>query len=137
MSVQPNDTAILLFDGVCNLCNSSVNFIIKHDKKNYFQFASIQSETGQELLKKHNINASTTDSVVLIENNKYYIKSTATLRIAKHLDGLYPLLYAFIIIPSFIRNVVYDLIARNRYKWFGKRETCMIPTDEIRSKFIS
>lgn len=131
-----NDTAIILFDGICNLCNSSVNFIIQHDKRNRFTFASIQSVVGQELLKKYHIDGSITDSLVLIENNCSFIRSTASLRIAKHLNGLYPLLYALILIPPFIRNGVYDLIAKNRYKWFGKKEECMIPTEETRKKFI-
>lgn len=131
-----NDTAIILFDGVCNLCNASVQFIIQHDKKNHFKFASIQSEAGQKLLKKYSIDTSATDSIVLIENNRTYVKSTATLRIAKHLNGLYPLLYGFIIVPAFIRNGIYDLIAKNRYKWFGKKEACMIPSEELRSKFM-
>jgi predicted DCC family thiol-disulfide oxidoreductase YuxK len=136
MSYKTNDTAIILFDGVCNFCNASVNFIIAHDKKNHFKFAAIQSKTGEELLKKYNIDESITDSAVLIENNKSYIKSTAVLRITKHLNGLYPLLYIFIIIPTFIRDGVYDFISRNRYKWFGKKESCMIPTEEMKSKFI-
>lgn len=131
------DTAIILFDGVCNLCNTSVQFIIQHDKNNYFKFASIQSEVGQELLKKYNIDTSIADSIVLIENNRSYVKSTAILRIARHLKALYPLLYGLIIVPPFVRNVIYDLIAKNRYKWFGKQETCMVPSTEINSKFIS
>lgn len=136
MSDKTNDTAILLFDGVCNLCNSSVHFIIQHDKKDRFKFAAIQSEIGKELFKKFNMDPSLTDSLVLIELNRFYNRSTAALRIAKHLDGLYPLLYIFIIIPPFIRDGIYDLIAKNRYKWFGKKEACMIPSDEIRSKFV-
>ena len=132
-----NDIAIVLFDGVCNFCNSSINRIIKHDKKNYFRFAPLQSVIGQELLKKYAIDSSQTDSIILIENNKAYIKSTAILRVTKHLNRLYPLMYSLLIIPPFIRNGVYDLIARNRYKWFGKKEVCMIPTPEIKEKFIS
>lgn len=131
------DTAIILFDGVCNLCNTSVQFIIQHDKNNYFKFASLQSEVGQELLKKYKIDTSIADSIVLIENNRSYVKSTATLRIARHLKALYPLLYGLIIVPPFVRNVIYDFIAKNRYKWFGKQETCMVPSAEITSKFIS
>lgn len=137
MSNKTQDTAILLFDGVCNLCSSSVNFIIEHDKKDRFKFASIQSEIGKELLKKYAIDTSITDSVVLIEHNSCYTRSTAALIISKHLNGLYPMLYIFIIVPPFIRNGIYDYIAKNRYTWFGKRETCMIPSAEIRSKFIS
>jgi predicted DCC family thiol-disulfide oxidoreductase YuxK len=136
MPVNNSDTAIIIFDGVCNLCNSSINFIIKHDKKNYFRFASLQSEKGKELLKKYSIDSSKTDSIILIENNTVYIRSTAALRITKHLNKIYPILYGFLIIPVPIRNFVYDTIARNRYKWFGKKETCMIPTDELRSRFL-
>ncbi|MGQ0827387.1 MAG: thiol-disulfide oxidoreductase DCC family protein [Bacteroidota bacterium] len=131
-----NNTSIILFDGICNLCNSSINFVIRHDKKNQFRFATLQSETGKKLLQKFNINTITTDSFILIENNKAYTKSTAALRTSKKLDKLYPLFYSFIIIPAFIRNFAYDLIARNRYKWFGKKDQCMIPTDELRSKFL-
>ncbi len=126
--------AIILFDGVCNLCNSSVSFIIKHDKKNYFRFAALQSEKGKDLLKTLNVDVN--NSMVLIENDKVYIKSAAALRIVKHLNGFYPLIYFFIIVPSPIRNFIYDFIARNRYKWFGKKETCMIPTEKLRSKFL-
>lgn len=131
-----NNTSIILFDGVCNLCNSSINFVIRHDKKNQFRFTTLQSKTGRELLQKYNIDNITTDSFVLVENNKAYTRSTAALRVCKKLNKLYPLFYSFIIIPSLIRNFVYDLIARNRYKWFGKRDQCMIPTDELRSKFL-
>ncbi len=132
-----NEKAIILFDGVCNFCNSSVNFVIKHDKKNHFLFAPLQSETAKKLLEKFNIDSSKTDSFILIENNKAYLKSTAALRVTKHLNKLYPLLYAFLITPPFIRNSVYNLVAKNRYKWFGKKEICMIPSAEIKGKFIS
>jgi predicted DCC family thiol-disulfide oxidoreductase YuxK len=137
MPENSNNKAIILFDGVCNFCNSSINFVIRHDKKNYFLFATFQSEKGRELLKKLNVDNTQTDSVVLIENSKVYIKSTAALRISKHLNRLYPLFYGCIIIPPFIRNAVYDYVARNRYKWFGKKEICMVPTNEIKEKFIS
>lgn len=133
---MPINSAIILFDGVCNLCNSSVNFVIKHDKNNYFRFAALQSETGKQLLNRFNIGSSFTDSFVLIENNKAYTRSTAALRVAKHLNKLYPILYTFIIIPPFLRDSIYDYIARNRYKWFGKKEQCLIPTDELKSKFL-
>lgn len=134
---KTNDTAIILFDGVCNLCNSSVQFIINRDKKNIFRFASIQSEVGTNLLKLYNFDLSITDSIILIENGKAYSRSTAALRISKRLSGLYCLLYVFIIVPPFIRNAIYDLVAKNRYKWFGKKKECMVPTEEMRSKFIS
>jgi predicted DCC family thiol-disulfide oxidoreductase YuxK len=127
---------IVLFDGVCNLCNSSVQFIIKHDKQNRFKFAALQSEIGVELTKKHKIDVAKTDSIILIKNEKHFIKSSAVLRIAKELSGAYPLFFAFLIIPSFIRNLVYDYIARNRYKWYGKKESCMTPTQELKDKFL-
>lgn len=127
---------IILFDGVCNLCNNSVTFVIKRDKKDRFRFAALQEAAGQELIQKFGINPAVTDSIILIENGKAYIKSTAALRVARHLGGLYPLSYAFMIIPKFIRNWVYDYVARNRYKWYGKKDSCMIPTPELKSKFL-
>ena len=127
---------IVLFDGICNFCDSSINRIIRHDKKNRFRFAPLQSETGKKLAKQYFIDTEKTDSIILIENNKAYTKSTAILRISKHLNTLYPLMYGFMIIPAFIRNFIYDFIARNRYRWFGKKDSCMIPTAEVRSKFI-
>jgi len=127
--------SIILFDGMCNFCNASVNKIIKYDKKNVFKFAAIQSDAGKKLLIELSIDILKIDSILLIENNTLFTKSTAVLKIAKQLSGLYKLCYAFIIIPTFMRDVVYDLIARNRYKWFGKKESCMIPSIEVREKF--
>lgn len=127
---------IILFDGVCNLCNNSVVFIIKRVKKDVFRFAAIQSDEGQKLIQEHDIDTSKTDSIILIEKDSYSVKSTAALKIAKHLMGGYPLLYGFIILPAFFRNWVYDIIAKNRYKWFGKKDNCMIPTPELKSKFL-
>ncbi len=127
---------IILFDGVCNLCNNSVTFVIKRDKKDKFRFAALQEPAGQELIKKFGIDTTKTDSIILIENGKAYVKSTAALRVARHLGGLYPLSYAFMIIPNFIRNWVYDYVAKNRYKWYGKKESCMIPTPELKAKFL-
>lgn len=127
---------IILFDGVCNLCNGSVVFIIKRDKKDVFRFTAIQSDEGQKLIEKYQIDTSKLDSILLFESNNYFAKSTAALRIARHLNGGYPLLYGFIIVPEVFRNWIYDLIARNRYKWFGKKESCMIPTPELKSKFL-
>lgn len=132
--VQPKK--IILFDGVCNLCNGAVIFIIKRDKKDLFRFAAIQSEPGVQLIDTHGIDTSKTDSIILIEEERYFTKSSAALRIARYLSGGYPLLYAFIILPKFIRDGLYDLIANNRYKWFGKRESCMIPTPALRAKFL-
>ena len=127
---------IILFDGVCNLCNGAINFIIKHDPKGIFKFASLQGETGKQLLAQHNIDPQETDSIVLIDNDQVSVKSSAALRIAKNLNQGYPLLFGFMIIPTFIRNGVYDFIAANRYKWFGKKESCMLPTPELRSRFL-
>ena len=127
---------IILFDGVCNLCNSSVTFIIKRDVHDQFRFAALQSEIGQHYIQKFKIDPVETDSIILIKKDKYYAKSSAALRIAKYLSGGYPLLYGFLIVPKFIRNAVYDYIAKNRYKWYGKKEQCMIPTPELKSKFL-
>jgi predicted DCC family thiol-disulfide oxidoreductase YuxK len=127
---------IILFDGVCNLCNTSVTFVIQRDKKDVFRFAALQEEAGQALQSKHDINPAEIDSIILIDGEKAYTKSTAALRIAKELGGAYSLLYGFIIVPRFIRNWVYDYIAKNRYKWYGQKESCMIPTAELRNKFL-
>ncbi len=127
---------IILFDGVCNLCNSSVNFVIKHDTKNVFKFAALQSEVGKELISKFDIDTSKVDSIILIDGEKHYEKSSAALHISKELSGAYPLLFGFMIFPKFVRNAVYDYIAKNRYKWFGKSENCMIPTVELKNKFL-
>lgn len=127
---------IILFDGICNLCNSAVIFVIKRDKKDVFRFAALQEELGTALLKKHKIDPAETDSIILVDGDKAYTKSTAALHIARQLGGWYRLLYGFIIVPVFLRNWIYDYIAKNRYTWFGKRETCMIPTPALRSKFL-
>ena len=128
---------IILFDGVCNLCNGAINFIIKRDKHKVFVYASLQSEIGQKLIAERNINTQEIDSILLIDPGiAYYHKSTAALQIAKHLRGGYPLLSVFLILPKFLRDWVYDIIARNRYKWFGKKDSCMIPTPELKALFI-
>ena len=128
---------IILFDGVCNLCNTSINFVIKNDKKRVFRFAPIQTNFGKTTLKKYHINTKDTDSIILIDEDKNYIKSTAALYIAKELSGAYPLLFCFMIVPKFIRNWIYDFVAKNRYKWFGKKVSCMIPTPELKDIFYS
>ncbi|HEY1039671.1 MAG TPA: DCC1-like thiol-disulfide oxidoreductase family protein [Bacteroidia bacterium] len=127
---------IVLFDGVCNFCDASIQFIINREKHPALHFASLQSETGKHLMQKYGIDASTTDSVVFIVKNKAHTKSSAALHLCKRLKGLYPLLFAFIIVPPFIRNAVYDWVARNRYKWYGKKDACMIPTPEVRARFV-
>lgn len=128
---------IILFDGVCNLCNSAVTFIIKRDSNDSFRFASLQSDTGRTLLKKHAIDPILTDSIILIDNEKVSDKSSAALRIARELKGTIRVLYLFIILPKFIRDRIYDFIARNRYRWFGKKSSCMIPTTNLKNKFLS
>ena len=131
-----NGKSIVLFDGVCNLCNSSINFIIKHDKKEQFLFASLQSDVAKEILLQFTSKKINFDSIVLIEQEEFYEKSTAVLRILKHLGGRYKLLYCSVIIPKFIRDKLYDYIAKNRYKWYGKRESCMIPAAELKKRFL-
>jgi predicted DCC family thiol-disulfide oxidoreductase YuxK len=128
--------SIILFDGVCNLCNGAINFVIKRDTGNVFKFATLQEEPGPSLLKEHGINTVDTDSIILLEKGKAYTKSTAALRLARKLSGGWSLLYGFIIIPAFIRNSVYDYIAKNRYKWYGRKDSCMIPTPELKDKFL-
>lgn len=138
MQSQPTPPySIILFDGVCNLCNSSVNFVIDRDSERNFRYAALQSETGQDFLRKHGLNAEDFDSIVLVEGDAFYRKSTAALRIARKLDGAWPLFYAFIIIPPFIRNFFYDIIAKNRYKWFGRMDECRIPTPELKNLFLN
>jgi predicted DCC family thiol-disulfide oxidoreductase YuxK len=126
---------VILFDGVCNFCDASVQFILDRDDKEMFRFASLQSEAGQELLKKYNV-PDGVDSMILIEDGKVYYKSAAALRISRHLKGAWKLLYALIIVPAPIRNLVYDLIAKNRFKWFGKKDSCMLPPPNVRKRFL-
>ncbi|WP_010098286.1 thiol-disulfide oxidoreductase DCC family protein [Ornithinibacillus scapharcae] len=126
---------IIFFDGECNLCNSSVQFVIKRDPKGIYQFASLQSDFGQQVILKHRL-PKEIDSFIYLEGGTLHIKSTAALKVCKGLSGLWKVLYVFIIVPKPIRNLVYECIARNRYKWFGKRESCMIPTPDMRDRFI-
>ncbi|MES2836758.1 MAG: thiol-disulfide oxidoreductase DCC family protein [Bacteroidota bacterium] len=127
---------IILFDGVCNFCNSSINFVIERDPNKKFKFAPLQSEAGEKIQKQFNLDTTKFDSVLLIKNGKVLSKSTAALYIAKELKGLWPLLFVFIIVPPFLRNAVYNYIAKNRYKWFGKQDSCMMPTPDLRSRFL-
>jgi len=134
---QNESKAIVLFDGVCNLCNAAIQTVIKNDKRDYFRFASLQSDIGQSLLNQYHIPAPTEpESIVLIEADKAYQYSGAVLRIARKLSGAYRFLYAFIIVPPFIRNAIYKWIARNRYKWFGKQNECWLPTSALKAKFL-
>ena len=127
---------IILFDGVCNFCDSSVNFIIDRDKKNIFKFAALQSEKGQEILEYFKLPKDDFDSFVFIENDKVFKKSSAALKIANKLGGLLKIFYPLIIVPKFIRDFFYSLIANNRYKLFGKKDACRIPTPELKQKFL-
>ena len=137
MNQLPKHKQLILFDGVCNLCNNSVQFVIKQDKKNKFMFAPLQGKAGQEIIRKYNIDTAKTDSILLYSEEKgLKLKSTAALYIAKDLGFPYALLSVFLIVPAFIRNMVYDFIAKNRYKWYGKKEACMIPTPDLKSKFL-
>jgi predicted DCC family thiol-disulfide oxidoreductase YuxK len=127
---------ILLFDGYCNLCHSSVQFILRHEKNNSIYFTSLQSPIGIEILNQYSINPNKIDSLVLIQKNKAYIKSSAALRVTKYLKGLYPIAFSLLIIPSFLRNWVYDYIAKNRYKWFGKMSSCLVPDENLSKRFL-
>ena len=127
---------IVLFDGVCNLCSNSVQFILKKDKNNQFLFGSLQGKAGQEYLRKFNLPANTFNSFMLVEDQKLYTRSAAALRMLKHLGGGWSLLYAFIIVPKFIRDGIYNWIAKKRYKWFGKKDACWIPTPALKAKFL-
>ncbi|WP_370392544.1 thiol-disulfide oxidoreductase DCC family protein [uncultured Winogradskyella sp.] len=135
----PENKQLILFDGVCNLCNSSVLFVIKRDKNNTFLFAPLQSDIGEEIMKSFNIDSNQVDSILLYDpkHKRLRIKSSAALYIAKKLGFPINLLVIFLIVPNFIRNWVYDYVAKNRYKWYGKREACMIPTPELQAKFIA
>jgi predicted DCC family thiol-disulfide oxidoreductase YuxK len=128
---------IILFDGVCNFCDASINFIIDRDAKNTFKFAALQSDTGKQLLLQHGVpDTKALDSVVLIKENKIYKKSAAALEIVRYLNGLWPALYVFKLLPSFLLDFLYDVIAKNRYRLFGRAEACRLPTPELRQKFI-
>ncbi|RFU63580.1 thiol-disulfide oxidoreductase DCC family protein [Bacillus sp. V59.32b] len=126
---------IVLFDGVCNFCNSSVQFILKKDPEAHYRFGSLQSDIGRELIEKYGLSQSL-NSIVLIENDKSYIKSTAALKISRNLKGGWKLLSILRIIPKPLRDFFYDIIARNRYKWFGKQDSCMLPSPEFKDRFI-
>lgn len=128
------NNAIILFDGVCNLCNTSVDYIMKKDKKGFFKFGALQK--SGDLLKKYDISPEYLNSLVLIQDDKVYYKSSAALRIARKLEGALPLLYPFILLPKFLRDPVYDVIANNRYRWFGQGNTCRLPTPEEAKRFI-
>lgn len=127
---------VLLFDGVCNLCNSTVQFILKRDKKKRFYFAALQSEKGQELLQKFGLPTQDFDTVVYVRGESFLTKSSAALYIMRDLGGFWQILFPLIVIPKFIRDAVYSWVARNRYRWFGRQESCMLPTPDLKSRFL-
>jgi predicted DCC family thiol-disulfide oxidoreductase YuxK len=128
---------VLLIDGQCNLCHAITRFVIRRDPAAKFQFASIQSAVGQQLLRQGHLPGKDLDSFVMIDNGSYYTKSTAALRLCREFGGLWPLLYGLRVIPVWMRNPVYDFIARNRYRWFGHHDRCLMPTEDIRKRFIA
>ena len=130
------NSPILLFDGVCNLCNASVQWVLKHDKKALFRFAALQSATGQSLLQRSGLSPENFDTVVLLDGDQVFTRSDAALEISRRIGGVWSLLAAFRILPRPIRNAVYDWVARHRYRWFGKTESCMIPRPEWTNRFV-
>ena len=134
--IDLSEESVILFDGVCNLCNNSVNFVIDRDPHAHFKFASLQDVPKVDVLKPYAETASGLSSIMLIENGRVYQRSTAALRIARRLTGGWPLMYGFMIIPAFIRNWVYDFIAANRYRWFGKQDSCRMPEPHLKERFL-
>ena len=133
----PKGKKIILFDGICNLCEASVQFVIKYDKKDVFRFVALQSELGKEIIKHIGLENKNIDSVILYEPGiAYNYKSAAALEIAKNLGGFFHLGTVFKLIPNGLRNLLYDYIAKNRYQWYGKKESCLVPTIELKSKFL-
>lgn len=131
------DKPLILFDGVCNLCNGSVQFVINHDPEGYFRFASLQSEKGQAILKELGMKTDNFDTFIYIENGKAYTKSTGVLNVIKHFKNFYRFFFFLTILPAPIRDFFYTFVARNRYHFFGKKEQCMIPTPELKARFLS
>ena len=134
--MEENSRPVVIFDGYCNLCNSSVDFILKRDLKKQFLFTANQHEAGKQILTEQGKNPEDVHTIYLLENGQLYEKSTAALRIARQLRFPWNLLYTGMIFPRFIRNPIYDFIARNRYRWLGKRDTCRLPTAEERARFL-
>lgn len=127
---------VIIFDGECNFCSSIVAFVIKRDGRGIFRFAPFQSESAKSLLEEYGVREDYLDSFILIEDGKLYTKSEAALRLWRRLGGLWSLTYVFVAVPAFVRDAVYDFVARNRYKWFGKKDECMIPGPEVRERFL-
>lgn len=135
-SSSPDPQAVVLFDGVCNLCNASVNFVIDRDPAGRFRFAALQSEAAAPLLARAGLAPDHLGSIVLVEEGRIYTRSTAALRIARRLSGAWPLLAVFLAVPRPLRDLAYDVIARHRYRWFGRAEACRVPTPELRTRFL-
>jgi predicted DCC family thiol-disulfide oxidoreductase YuxK len=131
-----NENPVILFDGVCNFCNGAINFVLKQDRKSVFRFAPLQSEAGRRLLQQYNLPTEEFESFVLIDQGKVYKKSNAALRVMNKLPWYWKESQIFRVIPTIFRDAIYDFIARNRYKWFGKKDQCMVPTPEMRSRFL-
>jgi predicted DCC family thiol-disulfide oxidoreductase YuxK len=129
--------SIIFFDGVCNLCNASIDFIIKRDKKGKFLVGALQDPISKKVLSEFEVKKDYLDSLVLLENKEIFYKSTAALKIAKDLSGLWPCLYPLIYLPKGLRDPIYDWIAKNRYSWFGKKNTCRLPSPEEKAKFLT
>lgn len=136
MFLLNSDHPIILFDGVCNFCNGAINFVLKQDKKKIFRFATLQSEAGQKILQQYHLATNDFESFVLIDKEKVYTKSSAALRALNQLPWYWKETQILWIVPAFIRNAIYDVIAKNRYQWFGRKDQCMTPTSEIRSRFL-
>ncbi len=132
----PSGQSVILFDGVCNLCNGFVQFLIERDPKRRYRYASLQSETGQALMRSAGLPADEINTVVLMEEGTAYTHSDVALRVARHMGGLWPLATVLYIVPKFLRDAIYNWVARNRYRWFGKKEACMVPTPELKSLFL-
>jgi predicted DCC family thiol-disulfide oxidoreductase YuxK len=128
--------SVVLFDGVCNLCNGAVQFIINRDRQGRFSFASLQSAAAQAHLRQFGLSTEAFDTFVLVEGGKAYTRSTAALRIARRLPGAWKLLYALVMVPRPVRDWAYGLVARNRYRLFGRRDACMVPTPELKARFL-
>lgn len=134
---EADDHPVVLFDGVCNLCTGWVQFIIPRDSEAIFRFAPLQSEVGTELLVDTDIDEGSLDSIVLVEDDRVYTKAEAVLRIMPRIGGIYRLLWPFRFVPDILSNLVYDFVAKRRYRWFGKKDQCMMPTEDVRSRFLA
>jgi predicted DCC family thiol-disulfide oxidoreductase YuxK len=137
MNLWKLSMSVLLFDGVCNLCNSSVKWVLLRDKKGEFKFAAIQSEAGQSLLKSFGLDNQPLESVILISGRQAYIKSDAAIKVASKLGGIWTIALVFRLVPRPVRDAIYDWVAKNRYRWFGKQEQCLLPQPEWKDRFLN